>query len=150
VLPGVLETILAAVELFDVSGNPLHCSCELAWLRRWLDSPALASRHPAGARSLRCAGPRLPSRLLDRPAVDFTCTVPAIGSSTPSRNVAEGSDVVLACTADGDPTPNVRWASPFGDVVSVTPPDDRQQRRLSAVWQIRRARPQHSGWYRCA
>jgi len=30
VLPGGLETVLAAVELFDVSGNPLHCNCKLA------------------------------------------------------------------------------------------------------------------------
>ena len=151
VLPDSLETVLAPVESFDVSRNPLHCNCELAWLRRWLESPALASRHPHNARSLRCHSPGTPAPLLERPASVFTCSTPAIVSSTASRNVPEGSDVVLACTAEGDPTPNVKWASPFGDVVSVTPPDDRQQRRLSAIWQIRRARSHHSGWYRyCA
>jgi len=148
VLPDALETVLAAAERFDVSGNPLHCNCELAWLRRRLASPAVASRYRDDARSVRCRGPGPPTALLARPVADFACSSPAIGSATSSRNVVDGSDVVLACTADADPTPNVRWASPFGDVVSVTPPDDRQQRRLSAIWQIRRARPHHSGWYR--
>jgi len=85
--------------------------------------------------------------LVERPVSVFVCSRPVITSSTSSLNVAEGSDVLLTCTAAADPTPNVRWQSPFGDVVSVTPPDDRQQQRLSAVWQIRRARPHHSGWY---
>ena len=147
-LPDSLETILAPVEWFDVSGNRLHCNCELAWLRRWFGSPALASRHPGGGRSLRCRGPGTPGPLLDRSVSDFACSGPVIQSSTPSRNVPAGSDVVLACTAEGEPTPNVKWASPFGDVVSITPPDDRQQQRLSAIWQIRRARAHHSGWYR--
>jgi len=57
VLPEALETVLAAVESFDVSGNQLHCNCELAWLRRWLGSLALATRHPDSARSLRCHSP---------------------------------------------------------------------------------------------
>ena len=147
-LPDALETVLAAVERFDVSGNPLHCNCELGWLRRWLASSAVAFRHPDDARSVLCGGPGEPIPLLRRPVSDFVCSAPTIVSSTGSRNVADGSDVVLACAAEGDPTPNVMWASPFGDVVSVTPPQDRQQRRLSAIWQIRRARPHHSGWYR--
>jgi len=148
VLPEALETVLAPVQLLDVSGNAFHCNCEMEWLRRWLGSPALASRHPDNGRSVACRGPGTPSPLLDRLLEDFVCSPPTISSSTPSRNVDEGSDVVLACSAAADPTPNVKWASPFGDVVSVTPPDDRQQRRLSAIWQIRRARPHHSGWYR--
>jgi len=148
VLPYELETVLAPVEKFDLSENPLYCNCELAWLCRWLGSSALASRHPNNARSLRCHGPGPHSPLLGRAVSDFFCSGSRITSSTSSRNVPEGSDVVLACTAEGDPTPNVKWASPFGDVVSVTPSEDRQQRRLSAVWQIRRARPHHSGWYR--
>ena len=148
VLPDALETVLAPVESFDVSGNPLHCNCELEWLRRWLGSPALASRHPDNARSVRCHSPGTSTPLLERPVSDFVCSASVIVSSTSSRNVPDGSDVVLACTAEGDPTPSVKWASPFGDVVSVSPSDDRQQRRLSAVWQIRRARPHHSGWYR--
>ena len=148
VMPEALETVLAPVESFDVSGNPLHCNCELAWLRRWFGSPALASRHPDGARTVLCHGPGTSSPLLARPVSEFFCSASSITSSTSSRNVPEGSDVVLACTAEGDPTPNVKWASPFGDVVSVAPSEDRKQRRLSAVWQIRRARPHHSGWYR--
>jgi len=56
VLPEALETVLAGVRSFDVSGNQLHCNCELSWLRRWLGSAALASRHPDDARSLRCHG----------------------------------------------------------------------------------------------
>jgi len=149
VLPDSLETVLASVERFNVSGNPLHCNCELAWLRRWFGSPALTSRHPDNGRSVRCHSPGLTTALLERPASAFTCSLPVIVSLTSSRNVPEGSDVVLTCTAEGDPTPSVKWASPFGDVVSVSPPDDRQQRRLSAIWQIRRARSHHSGWYRC-
>jgi len=148
VLPDALETVLAPVESLDLSGNPLYCNCEMAWLRRWFGSPALASRHPDNARSLQCHSPGTPTPLLERPVEDFICSASTIVSSTSSRNVPEGSDVVLACMAEGDPTPNVKWASPFGDVVSVTPSEDRQQRRLSAVWQIRRARPHHSGWYR--
>jgi len=148
VLPEAVETVLASVEWFDVSGNRLHCNCETRWLRRWLASPALASRHPLDARSVLCGGPGSPSPLLQRSERHFVCSRPRIASSTPSRNVVEGSDVILTCTAGGDPTPSVKWASPFGDVVSVSPPGDRQQRRLSAIWQIRRARSQHSGWYR--
>jgi len=148
VLPDSLETVLASVDRFDVSGNPLHCNCELAWLRRWFGSSALASRHPDNGRSVRCDSPGLPTALLERPTSVFTCSRPVIMSFISSRNVPEGSDVVLTCTAEGDPTPSVKWASPFGDVVSVSPPDDRQQRRLSAIWQIRRARSHHSGWYR--
>ncbi|XP_064359115.1 leucine-rich repeat and fibronectin type III domain-containing protein 1 [Dromaius novaehollandiae] len=89
-----------------LGGNPLHCNCELLWLRR---------RAPGGLET--CA---TPARLADRPlwAVpeeDFVCQAPLITRARASAGaVLQGQAVSVGCAAAGDPPPALRWLAPDG------------------------------------
>ncbi|XP_078734925.1 leucine-rich repeat and fibronectin type-III domain-containing protein 4-like [Lampetra fluviatilis] len=96
-----------------LGGNPLHCNCELLWLRRRLLDGDLET----------CASPR---RLLGRyvlsvPEGDFACSPPVITRHTLKQSVLEGEATSLRCDASGDPRPDVEWVSPSGRRVARGP-----------------------------
>ncbi|KAL2099272.1 hypothetical protein ACEWY4_005752 [Coilia grayii] len=91
-------------------GNPLHCNCELLWLRRLSREDDLET----------CASP---SHLSGRyfwsiPEEEFLCEPPLIISHSPETRVLEGQQVALRCKARGDPVPAIHWISPEGKLVS--------------------------------
>ncbi|NWS50143.1 LRFN1 protein, partial [Probosciger aterrimus] len=103
-VPGPPGPTLAA------GGNPLHCNCELLWLRRLAQPDRLES----------CASPPpLAGRLLWAvPEEELTCSAPAIAAAAarPSA-VIEGQPLTLACAAAGDPPPALHWLGPDGRLV---------------------------------
>ncbi|XP_073434136.1 leucine-rich repeat and fibronectin type-III domain-containing protein 5 [Dendrobates tinctorius] len=91
-------------------GNPLHCNCELLWLRRLLREDDLET----------CASPPLLSGryFWSITEEDFLCEPPLITRYTPDVEVLEGQRAVLKCKALGDPEPAVHWISPEGKLIS--------------------------------
>lgn len=88
-------------------GNPLHCNCELLWLRRLTREDDLET----------CA---TPEHLADRyfwsiPEEEFLCEPPLMTRQAGGRAlVVEGQAVSLRCRAVGDPEPVVHWVAPDG------------------------------------
>ncbi|MBN3321136.1 LRFN1 protein, partial [Atractosteus spatula] len=91
-------------------GNPLHCNCELLWLRRLTREDDLET----------CASPE---HLMDKyfwsiQEEEFICEAPLITKHYASKPfVTEGQGVTLKCKAVGDPDPTIHWRSPDGKLV---------------------------------
>ncbi|XP_060939055.1 leucine-rich repeat and fibronectin type-III domain-containing protein 5 [Limanda limanda] len=91
-------------------GNPLHCNCELLWLRRLNREDDLET----------CASPQqLAGRYFwSVPEEEFLCEPPLITRFSHEMRVLEGQRVALRCKARGDPEPAIHWISPEGKLVS--------------------------------
>lgn len=91
-------------------GNPLHCNCELLWLRRLNREDDLET----------CATPQhLAGRYFwSIPEEEFLCEPPLITRYSHEMRVLEGQRVALRCKARGDPEPAIHWISPEGKLVS--------------------------------
>ncbi|XP_034419540.1 leucine-rich repeat and fibronectin type-III domain-containing protein 5 [Cyclopterus lumpus] len=91
-------------------GNPLHCNCELLWLRRLYREDDLET----------CASPQqLSGRYFwSVPEEEFLCEPPLITRYSHEMRVLEGQRVTLRCKARGDPEPAIHWISPEGKLVS--------------------------------
>ncbi|XP_029316905.1 leucine-rich repeat and fibronectin type-III domain-containing protein 5 [Cottoperca gobio] len=91
-------------------GNPLHCNCELLWLRRLNREDDLET----------CASPQhLSGRYFwSIPEEEFLCEPPLITRYSHEMRVLEGQRVTLRCKARGDPEPAIHWISPEGKLVS--------------------------------
>ncbi|KAG7466241.1 hypothetical protein MATL_G00162730 [Megalops atlanticus] len=91
-------------------GNPLHCNCELLWLRRLSREDDLET----------CATPaHLSGRYFwSIPEEEFLCEPPLITRYSHEMRVLEGQRVTLRCKARGDPEPAIHWISPDGKLVS--------------------------------
>lgn len=91
-------------------GNPLHCNCELLWLRRLTREDDLET----------CASPE---HLMDKyfwsiQEEEFICEPPLITKNVSTKPyVMEGQGVTLKCKALGDPDPDIHWRSPDGKLV---------------------------------
>ncbi|XP_018085688.1 leucine-rich repeat and fibronectin type III domain-containing protein 1-like protein [Xenopus laevis] len=96
--------------VLSFGGNPLHCNCELMWLRRLTREDDLET----------CASP---AELMGKyfwsiKEEEFVCEPPMITHWTSKQVVMEGQSVSLKCKSVGDPDPYVRWISPDGKLVS--------------------------------
>ncbi|KAM8834208.1 leucine-rich repeat and fibronectin type-III domain-containing protein 5-like isoform 1-T1 [Synchiropus picturatus] len=91
-------------------GNPLHCNCELLWLRRLNREDDLET----------CASPQhLSGRYFwSIPEEEFLCEPPLITRYSHEMRILEGQRVALRCKARGDPEPAIHWISPEGKLVS--------------------------------
>uniref|UniRef100_A0ABM5ERC4 Leucine-rich repeat and fibronectin type III domain-containing protein 1 isoform X2 n=2 Tax=Pogona vitticeps TaxID=103695 RepID=A0ABM5ERC4_9SAUR len=94
-------------------GNPLHCNCELLWLRRLTREDDLET----------CASPE---HLMDKyfwsiPEEEFICEPPLITRQYSSKSfIMEGQSVSLKCKAVGDPEPSIHWIAPDGKLIHNT------------------------------
>ncbi|XP_042356651.1 LOW QUALITY PROTEIN: leucine-rich repeat and fibronectin type-III domain-containing protein 5 [Plectropomus leopardus] len=104
---GVLTSTSFALSF---GGNPLHCNCELLWLRRLNREDDLET----------CASPQhLSGRYFwSIPEEEFLCEPPLITRYSHEMRVLEGQRVTLRCKARGDPEPAIHWISPEGKLVS--------------------------------
>ncbi|KAM4564853.1 leucine-rich repeat and fibronectin type-III domain-containing protein 4 [Fundulus diaphanus] len=99
-----------AVISLNFGGNPLHCNCELLWLRRLIRGDDMET----------CATPvHLAGRYFwSIPEEEFTCEPPLITRHTHKLWVLEGQRATLKCRAIGDPEPIVHWVSPDDRIVA--------------------------------
>ncbi|XP_076137737.1 leucine-rich repeat and fibronectin type III domain-containing protein 1-like protein isoform X1 [Alosa pseudoharengus] len=98
--------------VLSFGGNPLHCNCELMWLRRLTREDDLET----------CASPReLAGKYFwTIKEEEFTCEPPMIMRHSPKTFVMEGQRVSLRCKHIGDPEPSTHWVSPDGKVIGNT------------------------------
>ncbi|KAJ7996773.1 hypothetical protein DPEC_G00240490 [Dallia pectoralis] len=91
-------------------GNPLHCNCELLWLRRLTRGDDMET----------CATPvHLAGRYFwSIPEEEFTCEPPLITRHSNKLWVLEGQRATLRCRAIGDPEPIIHWISPDNRIVA--------------------------------
>uniref|UniRef100_A0A8C2Z787 Leucine-rich repeat and fibronectin type-III domain-containing protein 2 n=1 Tax=Cyclopterus lumpus TaxID=8103 RepID=A0A8C2Z787_CYCLU len=100
----MLTTPYAPQLSLSLGGNPLHCNCEMLWLRRLERDDDLET----------CASP---SALKGRyfwnvNEEEFLCQPPLITQHTHRMLVLEGQTAGLRCEATGDPLPTIHWISP--------------------------------------
>ncbi|ROL50515.1 Leucine-rich repeat and fibronectin type-III domain-containing protein 5 [Anabarilius grahami] len=109
---GVLATsgILGPTSFaLSFGGNPLHCNCELLWLRRLRREDDLET----------CAAPQhLAGRYFWTVSEEeFLCEPPLITRHSQETRALEGQQVSLRCKARGDPDPVIHWIAPDGKLV---------------------------------
>uniref|UniRef100_A0A3Q3KXR7 Leucine-rich repeat and fibronectin type-III domain-containing protein 2 n=2 Tax=Mastacembelus armatus TaxID=205130 RepID=A0A3Q3KXR7_9TELE len=88
----------------SLGGNPLHCNCEMLWLRKLERDDDLET----------CASPpALKGRYFwNVKEEEFLCQPPLITQHTHRMLVLEGQTASLRCEATGDPSPIIHWISP--------------------------------------
>lgn len=98
--------------VLSFGGNPLHCNCELLWLRRLTREDDLET----------CASPYdLSAKYFwTIPEEEFICEPPVITKRSFKTSTMEGQPASLKCKANGDPDPDVHWISPEGRLISNT------------------------------
>uniref|UniRef100_A0A8P4JW68 Leucine-rich repeat and fibronectin type III domain-containing protein 1-like protein n=1 Tax=Dicentrarchus labrax TaxID=13489 RepID=A0A8P4JW68_DICLA len=96
--------------VLSFGGNPLHCNCELLWLRRLTREDDLET----------CASPPdLSAKYFwTIPEEEFICDPPVLTRKSPHTTAMEGQPASLKCKANGDPEPEVHWISPEGRLIS--------------------------------
>ncbi|XP_029625548.1 leucine-rich repeat and fibronectin type-III domain-containing protein 4 [Salmo trutta] len=106
----VSPTPYNAVISLSFGGNPLHCNCELLWLRRLIRGDDMET----------CATPvHLAGRYFwSIPEEEFTCEPPLITRHSNKLWVLEGQRATLRCRAIGDPEPIIHWISPDDRIVA--------------------------------
>ena len=116
----------------------------------------VTSQRVAGQTAMRVP-PRecsLPVGLLSflLPAMFFRSGVaqPTITAITADTTVREGDNLLLMCTAeDARVAPEVKWTSPLGELMKVSPNADQTKWRTQAVWYMAKIKAHQSGRYRC-
>nr|XP_058162663.1 leucine-rich repeat and fibronectin type-III domain-containing protein 2 isoform X2 [Dasypus novemcinctus]XP_058162664.1 leucine-rich repeat and fibronectin type-III domain-containing protein 2 isoform X2 [Dasypus novemcinctus] len=89
---------------FSFGGNPLHCNCELLWLRRLeRDDDLETCGSPGGLKGRYFWHVR---------EEEFVCEPPLITQHTHRLLVLEGQAATLKCKAIGDPSPLIHWVAP--------------------------------------
>ncbi|KAK7882142.1 hypothetical protein WMY93_028316 [Mugilogobius chulae] len=98
--------------VLSFGGNPLHCNCELMWLRRLTREDDLET----------CASPTdLAGKYFwTIKEEEFVCEPPMITRHTSKMFVMEGQEVSLRCKSIGDPEPITHWVSPDGKLMANT------------------------------
>ena len=107
-----LDTVFSQLSHLRLGANPLHCGCEVVWLKQLYDRQGGATFR--GAEPPTCWTPaRLRDKHFDQltPA-DLHCTAPSFGNI---NAVLDWSGTGrLLCTATGQPTPTIYWITPSG------------------------------------
>ncbi|KAI7804925.1 putative leucine-rich repeat and fibronectin type-III domain-containing protein 2, partial [Triplophysa rosa] len=106
----ILSTPFAPVLSLSFGGNPLHCNCEILWLRRLEREDDMET----------CASPpSLKGRYFWYVhEEEFICEPPLITQHTHKLLVLEGQTASLRCKAVGDPMPLIHWIAPDDRLIS--------------------------------
>ncbi|XP_074092964.1 leucine-rich repeat and fibronectin type-III domain-containing protein 2 [Macrotis lagotis] len=111
------SSILAATPFtpplsLSFGGNPLHCNCELLWLRRLdRDDDLETCGSPASLKGRYFWHVR---------EEEFMCEPPLITQHTHKLLVLEGQAATLKCKAIGDPSPLIHWVAPDDRLIGNT------------------------------
>lgn len=106
----IMSTPYAPLLSLSFGGNPLHCNCEVLWLRRLDREDDMET----------CASPTsLKGRYFwSVREEEFVCEPPLITQHTHKLLVLEGQTASLRCKAVGDPMPSVHWVAPDDRLIS--------------------------------
>lgn len=135
--------------VLSFGGNPLHCNCELLWLRRLTreddletcaSPPDLSAKYfwtipeevtffqlCSASKGLTAMRRQKYSNVVNiRKCTscvifqEFICDPPVLTRKSPHTVAMEGQPASLKCKANGDPEPEVHWISPEGRLISNT------------------------------
>ncbi|ELU13757.1 hypothetical protein CAPTEDRAFT_190342 [Capitella teleta] len=120
-----LSPLFSSLSHLRLGSNPLHCNCELLWLKEFYD------RHGdkfKGATSPSCLTPqRLRGKFFNEMAMtDFRCQAPVFNNIDALFDSFQGR---LKCTATGDPAPTLYWIQPNGRTTKYIAPPDEDARK---------------------
>uniref|UniRef100_UPI00358E9BD1 leucine-rich repeat and fibronectin type-III domain-containing protein 4-like n=1 Tax=Myxine glutinosa TaxID=7769 RepID=UPI00358E9BD1 len=138
--PRISSLHLSSLAL-TLGGNPLHCSCELRWLKR---------RMKAGDVETCASPPYLRGRyLMLTPEYEMECTAPSVIQQTARHAAQEGGRIMLSCRVSGDPPPVVRWLGPGGLQPGLDGNSTRRVVRPDGSLEIRVVAPADDGTFAC-
>ena len=132
-LEPALLPLFAGLDHLKIGANPLHCSCETAWLKAFYDAHArtlFSDDQP----TCWTPPPMTGRRLGAIPARELRCRPPVFSNIDARIGGAVGR---LRCTATGDPAPTLYWIRPTGTTRRYRPPADRSARFNEGVLLIR-------------
>ncbi|CAH1786498.1 unnamed protein product [Owenia fusiformis] len=131
-IPVSMEAVIKSTMLEDNRGymliydNPIHCNCELKWLRKLLTKrDDLLSIKSLAKVQTNCTTPNNINFQLVSLA-DMACDVPVLAPVLMPIN-----DDPLWCNASGDPTPKVEWRSTSGTILASKLPIRTTQKFIS-------------------
>ncbi|KAK2184039.1 hypothetical protein NP493_284g02013 [Ridgeia piscesae] len=124
-LPESLAPVFSRLKSLFLSGNTLHCNCELRWFRAWLTQHA-----DTVLGDIRCKTPfdvdMKSSAIFGK---NMTCAPPR--NLSVSHAFTEDGSVALRCSAHGDPAPTVSWFADDGRLLGESPVSADRTRRVT-------------------
>jgi len=129
------QTIFLSLTHLRLGSNPLHCNCEVVWLKEFYDKHRKLFEGGAGVALPSCNSPqRLKDKFFSTLSLfDFRCMPPVF------NNIDAMFDDVTAklrCTASGDPAPTLFWIQPSGESRRYSPSNDEDVRRNEGLLRI--------------
>ena len=120
-----LLPLFTSLSHLRMGSNPLHCNCEVLWLKEFYDTHAAIFE---GASAPTCLTPqKLKSKQFNQLTLfEFRCQSPVFNNIDAVFNNLQGK---LRCTATGDPAPTIYWIQPSGHSFRYNPPADENVRK---------------------
>lgn len=108
--------ILRKLSFLQIGSNPLHCNCEMVWLKEFFDKNFTifsSGKSDVDPIMPSCrTPPRLKAKYFNAISLfDFRCQKPVFGNIDA---IFDGGVGYLRCSAFGDPAPTLFWVQPSG------------------------------------
>ena len=140
-----LKPIFLKLKSLKLEDNAFHCNCEMIWFKRWATSVSPDNIDLTGT---DCSSPMKEDiRALDDSALE--CTPPKVTDISSKVNIGPGAELVLSCTATGDPAPVIQWDPPSGISKVFNPSHNRTILSTRKDFHLTNVRYSESGVYRC-
>lgn len=123
------SSLFSSLQHLRLASNPLHCNCEVLWLKEFFDKNGEVFK---GAVAPSCLTPhRLRGKFFSQLSLfDFRCQSPMFNNIETTFGRSTGR---LKCTASGDPAPILYWIQPSGKTTKYSPPAEEDSRKNEGV-----------------
>lgn len=123
------SSLFSSLQHLRLASNPLHCNCEVLWLKEFFDKNGEVFK---GAVAPSCLTPhRLRGKFFNQLSLfDFRCQSPMFNNIETTFGRSSGR---LKCTASGDPAPILYWIQPSGKTTKYSPPTEEDSRKNEGV-----------------
>lgn len=145
--------IIKKLSFLQIGSNPLHCNCEMMWLKEFFDKNFTifsSGTSDVAAIMPSCrTPPRLRAKYFNAISLfDFRCQKPVFGNIDA---IFDGGIGYLRCSAFGDPAPTLFWVQPNGESHKYLAPLGDDVRLNEGVLSISPKSPHEdlSGMYIC-
>ena len=127
-----LSGVFSALSHLRLGSNPLHCNCEVVWLKEFFERSGEIFK---GAVAPSCLTPlRLRGKYFNELSLfDLRCQAPMFNNIETTFGLTTGR---MKCTATGDPAPTLYWIQPSGKTTRYNPSVDEDVRKNEGVLQL--------------